>query len=121
MYSMFYVLDSYDPACVDDDYSTVMCSSLNIMSPGFGSKKLYENNMFCDWKVIAETDHVLQLTIHTLEIEDSKFCSKDFLWLVCKPYNAGCEITVGKQTPCKLSFVYTSQVKMTVRTEPKFG
>ena len=28
---------------------------------------------------------------------------------------------LGKQTPCKLSFLYTSQVKMTVRTEPKFG
>ena len=28
--------------------------------------------------------------------------------------------TVGKQTPCKLSFVYTSQVNLTVRTEPKF-
>ena len=28
--------------------------------------------------------------------------------------------TVGKQTPCKLSFVYTSQVKLTVRTELKF-
>ena len=30
-------------------------------------------------------------------------------------------LTVGKQTPCKLSFVNTSQVKLTVRTEPKFG
>ena len=29
--------------------------------------------------------------------------------------------TVGKQTPCKLSFVYTSQVNLTVCTEPKFG
>ena len=29
--------------------------------------------------------------------------------------------TVGKQNPCKLSFVYTSQVNLTVRTEPKFG
>ena len=29
--------------------------------------------------------------------------------------------TVGKQTPCKLSFVYTSQLKMTVRAELKFG
>ena len=29
--------------------------------------------------------------------------------------------TVGEQTPCKLSFVYTSQVNLTVRTEPKFG
>ena len=28
--------------------------------------------------------------------------------------------TVGKQTPCKLSFVYTSQVKLTVWTELKF-
>ena len=27
-------------------------------------------------------------------------------------------ITVGKHTPCKLSFEYTSQVKLTVRTEP---
>ena len=30
-------------------------------------------------------------------------------------------ITVGKQTPCKLSFVYTSQIKLTARTEPNFG
>ena len=29
--------------------------------------------------------------------------------------------TVGKQTPCKLLFVYKSQVKLTVRTELKFG
>ena len=28
--------------------------------------------------------------------------------------------TVGKQTLCKLSFVFMSQVKLTVRTEPKF-
>ena len=88
---MFYVLDSYmyDPACVYDDYTAVVCSSLYIMSPGFGSKKLYENNMLCDWLVIAEDDHVLQLTIHTLEIEDSKFCIKDFLGLVYKPPKAG--------------------------------
>ena len=92
MYSMFYVLDSYDPACVDDDYSIVTCSTLNIMSPGFGSKKLYENNMFCDWMVVAEADHVLQLTIHTLEIEDSIFCLKDFLALVCKPQKAGSNV-----------------------------
>ena len=45
--------------------------------------------MFCDWLVIAEADHVLQLTIHTLEIEDSEFCIKDFLGLVCKPQKAG--------------------------------
>ena len=31
------------------------------------------------------------------------------------------EPTIGKHTPSKLSFVYTSQVKLTVRTEPKFG
>ena len=29
--------------------------------------------------------------------------------------------TIGKYIPCGLSFVYTSQVKLTVRTEPKFG
>ena len=29
--------------------------------------------------------------------------------------------TVGKQTLCKLSFEYTSQVKLTVRTDPKIG
>ena len=27
----------------------------------------------------------------------------------------------GKHTPCKLSFVHTSQLKLTVRTEPEFG
>ena len=34
---------------------------------------------------------------------------------------SGTKVTIGKQTPYKLSFVYTSQVKLTVRTEPKFG
>ena len=28
---------------------------------------------------------------------------------------------IGKHTPCKLSFVYTSQVILTVRTESEFG
>ena len=40
--------------------------------------------------------------------------------LVCTVLYAN-KNTVGKQTPCKLSFVYTSQVNLTVRTEPKFG
>ena len=30
-------------------------------------------------------------------------------------------VTVGKQSPWQLSFVYTSQVNLTVRTEPKLG
>ena len=38
-----------------------------------------------------------------------------------KPSASDFESTVGKQTPCKLSFVYTSQVNLIVRTEPKFG
>ena len=29
--------------------------------------------------------------------------------------------TVGKHTPCGLSFVYTSQAKLTVRNEPRYG
>ena len=29
--------------------------------------------------------------------------------------------TVGKHTPCKLSFVYTSYIKYGVRAAPKFG
>ena len=32
-----------------------------------------------------------------------------------------CIHTTGKHTPCKLSFVYTSHVKLIVRTESKFG
>ena len=31
------------------------------------------------------------------------------------------DITVGKQTPCKLSFVYTSSIRHGVRAAPKFG
>ena len=37
------------------------------------------------------------------------------------PKEEGIYFTVGKQTPCKLSFVNTSQLNLTVRTEPKFG
>ena len=40
--------------------------------------------------------------------------------LVCPVLYAN-KNTLGKQTPCKLSFVYTSQVNLTVRAEPKFG
>ena len=29
--------------------------------------------------------------------------------------------TVGKHTPCKLSFVYTSYIRYGVRAAPKFG
>ena len=31
------------------------------------------------------------------------------------------ENTVGKHTPCKLSFVYTSYIRYGVRAAPKFG
>ena len=31
------------------------------------------------------------------------------------------DITVGKQTPCKLSFVYTSSIRHGVRAAKKFG
>ena len=34
-------------------------------------------------------------------------------------YNTGSLFTVGKQSPWQLSFVYMSQVNLTVRTEPK--
>ena len=33
----------------------------------------------------------------------------------------GCLFTVGKHTPCGLSFVYTSYIRYGVRVVPKFG
>ena len=54
------------------------------MSPGFDSKILYGNDVFCNWQIIADDGYVLQLAINTLKIENSNFCLKDYLAVVRK-------------------------------------
>ena len=43
-------------------------------------------------------------------------CQRNFEIIFFRTY-----ITIGKHSPCELSFVYMSQVKLRARTEPKFG
>ena len=49
------------------------------------------------------------------------FLYRNFVALILLKSNRPFKFAVGKQSPCVLSFVYTSQVNLTVRTEPKFG
>ena len=64
------------------------------MSPGFETKNLYGNDVFCDWQIIADDGYVLQLTINTLKIENSYFCLKNYLAVVRKYKVFHCEVVV---------------------------
>ena len=51
----------------------------------------------------------------------SKIFSETALPIKAKFYVEPPWVTVGKHTPCKLSFVYTSYIRYGVRAAPKFG
>ena len=66
------------------------------------------NKLLLQWKGPYEVVELVNRMDYRLDVDG-----------IVGTYHAN--ITVGKQTLCKLSFVYTSQVTLTVRTEPKFG
>ena len=39
----------------------------------------YENNLNCDWLIIAEEGHLIQLDIGDMQIEEEANCEYDFL------------------------------------------
>ena len=39
----------------------------------------YENNLNCDWLIIAEEGHLIQLNIGDMQIEEEANCEYDFL------------------------------------------
>ena len=49
-----------------------------ITSPGFDTN-VYDNDLECLWIITPQMGHVVQLTFHTLDIEDSYQCGKDSL------------------------------------------
>ena len=54
------------------------------MSPGFIDNKDYPNEMYYTWYFDLEENHALQLSFHTLDIEDSEMCKKDALLVNCQ-------------------------------------
>ena len=56
-------------------------SSGSITSPGFGFNVDYDNDLRCWWVLSPLAGHVVQLTFHVMDIEDSYLCHKDVLYV----------------------------------------